>query len=430
MSMEIRASQRIDSRAKPTVKATVSFDGFTGSALVPSGASTGSREARELRDGGNAYLGFGVDKAIRNIVESIAPRISRYNVTDQSAIDDAMIELDGTENKNRLGANAMLAVSLAVARAASEYKGVPLYEHLADLHGNRQAYVMPIPMLNVVNGGAHAKNGLDFQEFMIRPEGLGNYTSQMRAALEIYGSLGKLLQDQGRVSGVGDEGGYSPTGFQSESGRGRVIETLNLLVDAIRASGYIPGKDVSIAMDPAASEFYRDGLYHLAGGEHLTPAQMVDFCEELVNSFPITSVEDFVAEDDDEGWRLLTDRLGYNVQLVGDDRFVTNPAIFMEGILNDVGNAILVKPNQIGTVTETLQVIRMAEEDNYGTVISHRSGETEDTFIADLAVGTNAGQIKTGAPARGERTAKYNRLFDIQDEIDHLKRQNSRIPRT
>lgn len=413
---KIDASWRLDSRGRPTVQAWLTVGDIEVTALVPSGASTGSKEAVELRDGDeNSFLGFGVEKAIRNITDEIAPAISKFDVADQEGIDRAMIELDGTENKSRLGANAILAVSMAVARAGAEVKGVPLFKHLADLHGEKSPTLLPIPMMNVVNGGVHAHNGLDFQEFMIVPIGANSFSKAMRMGMEVYRKLALFT----RSSGVGDEGGYSPSYMRSRSARGRVREALNMLMDGNQKAGYKPGEEIAIALDPAASGFYSIHtldyeLRGLFGREIFTSFELIDFYRKLIKKFPIVSIEDGLAEGDTEGWKQLTASLGSKIQLVGDDLFVTNPGIFKEGIQAGIANAVLVKPNQIGTVTETLEVIRMAKDAGYNIVISHRSGETEDTFIADLAVATRAGQIKTGAPARGERTAKYNRLLGIE----------------
>ena len=412
--------QRIDSRGKPTVKARLEITNkgrvMVGEALVPSGASTGKLEARELRDGDRPYLGFGVTKAVENIGE-IGRALEGMSIFDQDGVDRRMRELDGTPNKERLGANAILAVSLAFARAAAEYRQMPLFIYLAEMYGEPNPTLLPTPMMNVINGGAHAKNGLDFQEFMVVPVGVGTFGNAMRVGTEAYGHLGKIVE----AFGVGDEGGFSPTGFKSETGTERAEETLALLTDAIEKAGYKPGEQVAIALDPAASEFFREEQYQLAGRQSLSPQEMVNFYQHLVKTYPIISIEDGMAEGDENGWQLQTEVLGGEIQLVGDDVFVTNSKIFEDGIKRGIANAILVKLNQIGTLSETLAVIKMAQTSGYGVIISHRSGETEDTFIADLAVATRAGQIKTGAPARGERTAKYNRLLDIE-EIELPKR--------
>lgn len=406
--------ERLDSRGKPTVMARVVIEDYgriiTATALVPSGASTGKKEAIELRDGGDRYLGFGVTSAVQNITE-IAGAISGMHVLDQEGIDNKMRQLDGTENKGRLGANAILAVSLAVARAGAEYQRIPLFQYLANMYKEPNPALLPTPMMNVMNGGRHAKNGLQIQEFMIVPVGAKNLPHAIQMGAEVYGNLGEIITS----SGVGDEGGYSPV-FSSGSGLLRTHEACQMLVDAIEKSGYRPGKDIAIAIDAAASEFYRNGTYHLDTETALSSPDMIKLYQDLIRKFPLISIEDGMSEDDIEGWKRLSQHdFGAAVQIVGDDLFVTNPKIFQSGIENGLANAILVKPNQIGTLTETLMVIKMAKANGYNTIVSHRSGETEDTFIADLAVATRAGQIKIGAPARGERTAKYNRLLDIEE---------------
>ncbi|MGH7246197.1 MAG: phosphopyruvate hydratase [Candidatus Levyibacteriota bacterium] len=409
---QLEASWILDSRGNPTVKATASYGDITVCSGVPSGASTGSREALELRDGGKAFLGKGVEKAVANVKNVIAPEVSQIDIFDQRAIDEKMIVLDGTDNKSHLGANAILAVSLVISRLASAVKKVPYYTYLGELLGEKDANLLPTPMMNVINGGRHATNGLDFQEFMIVPSGASTFSKALQMGAEIYAYLGKIID----AHGVGDEGGYSPSGFIAADGRDRVIETLDLLLEAIDKAGYKAGKDVSLALDPAASEFYKNEKYVLAN-ETLSSDEMVSFYETLVKKFPIVSIEDGMAEHDHNGWKKLTDKLGEKVQIVGDDLFVTNPKIFTQGIQDGLANAILVKLNQIGTVSETLDVIEIAKKHNYNYIISHRSGETEYTTISDLAVGTRAGQIKTGSLARSDRVAKYNRLLEIEKEL-------------
>lgn len=411
---KIDARWRLDSRGKPTVQARLTVGNIEVIALVPSGASTGSKEALELRDGNkNSFLGFGVEKAIRNIVDEIAPAISQFDIEDQEGIDRAMIDLDGTENKNRLGANAILAVSMAVARAAAEYKKVPLYKHLADLHGEELPTLLPTPMMNIMNGGAHTNwQGTDMQEFMVMPFGAPSFSESIRWGAEIYHALKSVLKEKGYGTLVGDEGGYAPA-LKANS------EAIELIISAIEKAGFKAGRgeEVAIALDPAASEFYDEETkrYNLRKeGKEFTGEQMVEFWTKWVKDYPIVSIEDGLAQDDWSSWSLMTKRLGDKFQIVGDDLLVTNPKIFRKGIQNGIANSILIKLNQIGTLTETLEVIRMAQKAGYNVVVSHRSGETEDTFIADLAVATRAGQIKTGAPARGERTAKYNRLLNIE----------------
>lgn len=403
-----------DSRGNPTIGIVTKVEDLEIFAGVPSGASTGKREALELRDGNpGEFLGKGVNRAINNVNRIILPAIAGLDIFDQKAIDRRMIELDGTENKSSLGANAILAVSLIVAKEAAARRKMPLYRYLGELCGENRPTLLPTPMMNVINGGTHAKNGLDFQEFMIVPAGATTFNEAMKIGMEVYGHLGKIVQ----ASGVGDEGGFSPTGFKGENGTERVKEACGLLIAAIEKAGYKPEEQIAIALDPAASEFFKEGHYQLAGGQSLSPQEMVDFYRQLIDTYPIVSIEDGMAEGDKIGWKLLTKTLGDRLQLVGDDIFVTNPTIFEEGIKQGVANAILIKLNQIGTLSETLDVIKMAQQNNYAAVISHRSGETEDTTIADLAVGTRAGQIKTGAPARSERVVKYNRLLKIERDL-------------
>ena len=380
--------------------------GAFGRAMVPSGASTGKREAVELRDGDSSrYLGKGVRRAVQNVIETIAPEVEGMEAGEQAAVDRALLDLDGTPNKSGLGANAILGVSLAVARAAADDSGLPLYQYL----GGPGARILPVPMMNVLNGGAHADNGLDIQEFMLVPTGA--FAEALRTGAEIFHTLRKLLKDQGLSTGVGDEGGFAPTLPGN-------VEALDFVLRAIERAGYRPGEDVYLALDVAASEFGEHGRYRLrADHTQKSSEEMIAFYEDLCARYPICSIEDGLGEDDWEGWRQLTRRLGAKVQLVGDDLFVTNPAILQKGIAEGLANAILVKVNQIGTLTETLEAIEVAKRAGYGTVISHRSGETEDSFVADLAVAVNGGQIKTGSLARGERTAKYNQLLRIEEEL-------------
>jgi len=380
--------------------------------MVPSGASTGTHEALELRDGGKRYLGKGVRRAVENVNERIAPELVGMDALDQEGVDRAMLELDGTPNKANLGANAVLAVSLAVARAAAEALGLPLYRYL----GGVQGVTLPVPLMNVINGGKHADNRVDFQEFMLVPAGAGSFAEALRIGAEVFHTLKAVLKEKGYSTNVGDEGGFAPDLRSNE-------EAVELLLLAIERAGYTPGQEVSLALDPATSELYRDGKYHLEGeGKVLSSEEMVAFWEAWVEKYPIRSIEDGLAEDDWEGWRLLTERLGGKVQLVGDDLFVTNPERLRAGIERGVANAILVKVNQIGTLSETLEAIRLAQRSGYRAVISHRSGETEDSFIADLAVAVNAGQIKTGSLSRSDRLAKYNQLLRIEEELGRAAR--------
>ncbi len=404
----IYADEVLDSRGNPTVRATVELsDGSVADAIVPSGASTGSKEAIELRDGDDRYMGKGVLKACENVNGVIANELIGLSPFDQAEIDRIMIDLDGTENKSKLGANAILGVSMAVARAAAKSLDLPLYRYL----GGSNAVIIPAPMLNVINGGSHADNNVDFQEYMIMPTGFDSFSEALRAAVETYHSLKKLLAENGHSTSLGDEGGFAPNLSSNE-------EPLEYLVKAIQKAGYKAGEEITIAMDIASSEIYKDGKYILASeNRELTSAEMVEYYENLVNKYPIVSIEDGLDENDWEGWKLLTEKLGNKVQLVGDDLFVTNKKIFQEGINQNVANAILIKPNQIGSVTETMQTVRLAQRNGYKCVMSHRSGESEDAFIADFAVALNCGEIKTGAPARGERNAKYNRLFAIEREL-------------
>jgi enolase len=408
----VYAREILDSRGFPTVEVEIQLEsGAWGRAAVPSGASTGKREAVELRDGdAQRYRGKGVQQAVRNVEETIAPEIDGMEASEQAAIDQALLELDGTPNKSALGANAILAVSLAVARAAADDAGLPLYAYLGGVGGR----LLPVPMMNVINGGAHADNGIDFQEFMLVPAGADSFSNALRMGVEVFHALKELLKSRKLSTGVGDEGGFAPA-LPSNTA------ALDLLMDAIEAAGYRPGDDVALALDIAASEFAEEGGRYRLRRENvvLNSEELVTRYESLVDRYPIVSIEDGLGEDDWAGWALLTKRLGSRVQLVGDDLFVTNPAIIQQGIQKSIANAVLVKVNQVGTLTETMQAIELAKRAAYGTVISHRSGETEDTFVADLAVAVNAGQIKTGSLARSERTAKYNQLLRIEEELGH-----------
>ncbi|MGL5749662.1 MAG: phosphopyruvate hydratase [Paraclostridium sp.] len=407
----VYAREVLDSRGNPTVEVEVVLEsGVTGRAIVPSGASTGAFEAVELRDGNKGrYLGKGVENAVNNVNEIIAPELEGMDATDQPGIDALMIELDGTKNKGKLGANAILGVSMAVARAAAEEVGLPLFQYI----GGVNAKQLPVPMMNIINGGEHADNNVDVQEFMILPVGAESFREALRMGAEVFHSLKKVLADNGLACGVGDEGGFAPNLNSNRA-------ALELIVDAISKAGYEPGKDIMLGLDVAATEMYNKETqkYVLAGeGKELTAAEMVDLYEDWSNNFPIITIEDGLDEEDWDGWKLLTDRLGNKLQLVGDDLFVTNTERLERGIEAGVGNSILVKVNQIGTITETLDAIEMAKRAGYTAVISHRSGETEDTTIADLAVAVNAGQIKTGAPSRTDRVAKYNQLLRIEEMI-------------
>jgi enolase len=396
----------MDSRGNPTVEAEVFLDdGAHCVAGVPSGASTGVHEAHELRDGGDRYKGKGVLKAVENVNEEIADALAGFEADDQRLIDQEMIKLDGTENKSRLGANAILGVSMAVARAAAESAGLPLYRYI----GGPNGHVLPVPMMNILNGGAHADSGVDVQEFMIAPIGAETFSEALRQGAEVYHSLKSVIKEKGLSTGLGDEGGFAPS---VESTRA----ALDLIVEAIKKAGLEPGKDIALALDVASSEFYKDGKYHFEGGEH-TAEEMSKVYEELIAEYPIVSIEDPLQEDDWEGYVTLTASIGDKVQIVGDDFFVTNPARLKEGIEKKAANALLVKVNQIGTLTETFDAVELAHRNGYRTMMSHRSGETEDTTIADLAVALNCGQIKTGAPARSERVAKYNQLIRIEQEL-------------
>lgn len=409
---EILAREILDSRGNPTIEVEIYLeDGSMGRAAIPSGASTGTREAVELRDGDEGrFSGKGVLKAVDNVNSILAPEITGYDATDQLGIDRAMIELDGTPNKSKLGANAILGVSLAAAKAAAWALGLPLYQYI----GGANAKVLPVPMMNILNGGKHADNNVDIQEFMIMPVGAPNFAEAFRMGAEVYHKLKNVLKKKGLSASVGDEGGFAPMLDSNE-------DALSVIMEAIEAAGYRPGEDVALALDPAATEFYKDGKYVFeAEGKSRTAEEMVEYYAMLASKYPILSIEDGLAEDDWDGWRKLTERLGKQVQLVGDDIFVTNTELLSRGIKAGVANSILIKLNQIGTLTESLDAIEMARQAGYTAVVSHRSGETEDTTIADLVVATNAGQIKTGAPARTDRVAKYNQLLRIEEELGDL----------
>jgi len=407
--IDVRAREILDSRGNPTVEVDVTLAcGAQGRAAVPSGASTGTREALELRDNSdNRFMGKGVLNAVANVNEVIAPEIIGYNAMDQAGLDRTMIDIDGTENKSRLGANAILGVSLAAARAAAIACDIPLYQHI----GGINARVLPVPMMNIINGGAHAANNLDIQEFMILPFGAGSISDAIRMGAETFHNLKKILKGEGLSTAVGDEGGFAPNLKSNE-------QALEYIINAIEAAGYRPGKDIGIALDAAASEFYRDGKYVFQSeGKSLSAIDLIDYYESLIEKYPLYSIEDGLAEDDWDSWEIMTQRLGDSTQIVGDDIFVTNPDIFKQGIERGIGNSILIKLNQIGTLTETLDTIQMAKDSGYTTVVSHRSGETEDSFIADLSVGVNAGQIKTGSMSRSDRVAKYNQLIRIEEML-------------
>ncbi|RUO21556.1 phosphopyruvate hydratase [Aliidiomarina haloalkalitolerans] len=411
--VKIIGREIMDSRGNPTVEADVYLeDGSMGRAAAPSGASTGSREALELRDGdAGRYLGKGVLNAVANINGAIATALNGMSALNQEAVDNAMLKLDGTENKEKLGANAILAVSLAVAKAAAVSKGVELFEHIADLNGTSGEYSMPLPMMNILNGGEHADNNVDIQEFMVQPVAAKSFAEGLRVGAEIFHALKAVLKARGLSTAVGDEGGFAPNLASNE-------EALAVISEAVENAGYQLGKDVTLALDCAASEFYRDGQYHLSGeGKSFSAEGFADYLAELCDRYPIVSIEDGLDESDWAGWKVLTDKLGKRVQLVGDDLFVTNTKILQRGISEGIGNSILIKFNQIGSLTETLNAIRMAREAGFTAVISHRSGETEDATIADLAVGTAAGQIKTGSLCRSDRVAKYNQLLRIEAQL-------------
>jgi enolase len=421
---KITALEILDSRGNPTVMVNVALNnGITASACVPSGASTGSREAVELRDGdAKRYGGKGVLKAVANVNKIIAPKLKGKSPHAQKELDELMIKLDGTETKAKLGANAILGVSMAVCRAAALDSGIPLYAYIRKLHGGKGPFTLPAPQMNVLNGGAHATNNVDFQEFMLFPVGAPTFAEALRYAAETFHTLKKILQKRELVSAVGDEGGFAPSLKTNE-------EAVELILEAIQQAGYEAGKQIAIAIDPAASEFYEDGNYVFkkSTGTRRQPVEMVELYSRWVEKYPILSLEDGMGEEDREGWKALTGALGKKLQLVGDDNFVTNPKIFAEGIKAGIANAILIKLNQIGTVSETLETVAMAQRAGYGTVISHRSGETEDAFIADFAVGTGAGQIKTGSLCRSERIAKYNRLLAIERELGKKARYGGAV---
>ena len=405
----VYAGEVLDSRGNPTVRATVELsDGTVASATVPSGASTGKREALELRDKDERFGGKGVLKAVTNVNEAIAEVIVGLSPFNQKEIDDIMLEIDGTENYSNLGANAVLGVSMAVARAAAKSLNIPLYRYL----GGANASILPVPMFNIINGGAHANNSVDFQEFMIMPFGFGSFSDALRAAAEIYQTLKKILNDAGHSTAVGDEGGFAPNLKDNE-------EPIKIIMSAIEKAGYKPGEQIKIALDVAASELYENGKYKLENKE-FTSEEMIEYYANLCEKYPIFSIEDGLSEDDWDGWKKLTERLGKKVQLVGDDLFVTNEKILLEGIKKGVANAILIKPNQIGSVSQTMQTVRLAQRNGYRCIMSHRSGESEDSFIADFAVALNTGEIKTGATSRSERNAKYNRLLEIEVESDEF----------
>ena len=413
----VQAREILDSRGNPTIEVDIVLEsGASGRAAVPSGASTGAGEALELRDGDDRYAGKGVRKAIDNVNSVIAAALKRMDALDQRAVDTMLRDLDGTDDKSKLGANAILGVSLAAAHAAADESGLPLFRYL----GGPDAHVLPVPMLNVLNGGAHADNSVDFQEFMLAPLGAGSFAEAIRWGAETYHSLKSLLKDKGLSTGVGDEGGFAPD-LKSNA------EAVELLIEAVSQAGFEPGTDISIAIDPATSEIVEGDAYELTSeGRRLSSEDLTDLWQQWIDDYPIVSIEDGMGENDWDGWRHLTERLGDRVQLVGDDLFVTNPEVLQRGIDEGAGNSILIKVNQIGTLTETLECIRLAHTNAYTTMISHRSGETEDATVADIAVGVNAGQIKAGAPARGERTAKYNQLLRIEDLLGDSARYAGR----
>ena len=412
----IHAREILDSRGNPTVEVEVLLsDGQIGRAAVPSGASTGEHEAVELRDGDKGrYLGKGVQKAVDAVIDQIAPALTGFDATDQRSIDQAMIDLDGTPNKGKLGANAILGVSLAVANAAAASADLPLYKYL----GGPNAHVLPVPLMNILNGGSHADSDVDIQEFMIVPIGAETFSEGLRWGVEVYHNLKSVLQAKGLSTGLGDEGGFAPNLPSNRA-------ALDLIQEAIKNAGYTPGKDIALALDVASSEFFKDGAYQFEG-KALSATEMSAYYAELVADYPLVSIEDPLDENDWEGWKTLTDTIGDKVQLVGDDLFVTNPSILQRGIDTKTANSLLVKVNQIGSLTETLDAVSLAQRAGYTTITSHRSGETEDTTIADISVATNAGQIKTGAPARSERVAKYNQLLRIEEELDDAARYAGR----
>ena len=416
--VDVKAREILDSRGNPTVEVEVFLeDGSMGRAAVPSGASTGAYEAIELRDGEkNRYLGKGVLKAVDNVNLYLAPQVIGMNVLEQNAIDRLLLELDGTENKEKFGANAILGVSLACAKAAANFLGLPLYRYI----GGANSKVLPVPMMNILNGGKHADNNVDIQEFMIMPVGGKSFADALRMGAEVFHHLRQVLKAKGYSTTVGDEGGFAPNLSCNE-------EALASIVEAIKKAGYVPGEDIYIALDPAASEFYKDGNYHLEGeGIVKNTAEMVDFYADLCEKYPIISIEDGLAEDDWDGFALMTQKLGKKIQIVGDDLFVTNTKKVQKGIAGGIANSVLIKVNQIGTLTETLDTIAMAQRAGYTAVVSHRSGETEDVTIADIAVAVNAGQIKTGAPSRTDRVAKYNQLLRIEEELGEVAQYNGK----
>lgn len=416
--VDVNAREVLDSRGNPTVEVEVFLeDGTMGRVIIPSGASTGAHEAVELRDGEkDRYLGKGTTNAVANVLSIIAPAVIGMSAMDQCLLDKTLIALDGTENKGKLGANAILGVSLAAAKAAAEYCGMPLYQYI----GGVNAKVLPVPMMNILNGGKHADNNVDIQEFMVMPVGAGSFREALRMGAEIYHYLKKVLKEKGLLSGVGDEGGFAPNLATNE-------DALVVIMEAIAKAGYQAGEDVCLALDVASTEIYVDDKYHLAGeNTEKTSAEMVEYYEYLCNKYPIISIEDGLAEDDWDGWKLMTEKLGKKIQIVGDDLFVTNPQRLAKGIAQDTANSILIKVNQIGTLTETLDAIEMAKRAGYTAVVSHRSGESEDATIADLAVAVNAGQIKTGAPCRTDRIAKYNQLLRIEEELDEVAQYNGK----
>ncbi|WP_455949101.1 phosphopyruvate hydratase [Helicobacter pullorum] len=406
---EINAQEVLDSRGNPTIQASILLsDGNVGSAIVPSGASTGKREALELRDGDERYLGKGVLKACENVNSTIADALCGLSPFNQSLIDNTLIELDGTENFSNLGANAALGVSMAAARAAAKSLNIPLYRYL----GGANALTLPTPMLNIINGGSHADNTVDFQEYMIMPVGFDTFSEAMRASAEIYQHLKKILKDSKHITSIGDEGGFAPNLKTNE-------EPIQIILEAVKKADYKEGEQIAIALDVASSEFINDkGIYCLKGeGRELCSEELIEYYEKLISKYPIVSIEDGLSEDDWEGWKKLTQKLGNKIQLVGDDLFVTNAKILAQGIEKNIANAILIKPNQIGTVSQTMEAVRLAQRNNYRCIMSHRSGESEDSFIADFAVALNTGEIKTGSTARSERMAKYNRLLSIEKEL-------------
>ncbi|MCH5323291.1 MAG: phosphopyruvate hydratase [Helicobacter sp.] len=408
---EINAQEVLDSRGNPTIKASVLLsDGSIGNAIVPSGASTGKREALELRDDEERFLGKGVLRACENVQTTISEAILGLSPYDQGAIDNILIELDGTDNFSKLGANAALGVSMALARAAAKSLNIPLYRYL----GGANALTLPVPMLNIINGGSHADNTVDFQEYMIMPVGFETFSEAIRASAEIYQHLKKILKNAKHITSIGDEGGFAPNLKNNE-------EPIQIILEAIQKAGYRPKEQIAIALDVASSEFVNDkGIYCLKGeGRELTSEELIEYYEQLIAKYPIVSIEDGLSEDDWEGWHKLTQKLGHKVQLVGDDLFVTNAKILAQGIDKNIANAVLIKPNQIGTISQTMQTIRLAQRNHYRCIMSHRSGESEDAFIADFAVALNTGEIKTGSTARSERMAKYNRLLAIENELAH-----------